>query len=62
MHLYYSDTPHDFRHAPAEVSASNQVKPRPIYSLLGPGATGLPTKKPLLFLVNSLIFMEERQS
>ena len=62
MHLYHPDTPHDFRHALAKVSAFNQVKPRPTCSPLGLGATGLPIKKPLLFPVNALTFMEVKQS
>ena len=36
--------PYDSRRAPAKVSASNQVRPRPTY-LSGLGATDLPTKR-----------------
>ena len=43
------DMSYDFRHIPAEIFASNQVRPRPTY-LSGLGAINLPTKKPLLFL------------
>ncbi len=32
MHLYFSDTPYDFKHVPTEVFASDQVRSRPIYS------------------------------
>ncbi len=40
MHSYHPDTPHDSRRAPAEVSASDQVRSRPTYSS-GLGATDL---------------------
>ena len=60
MHLYHSNISYDSRHAPAEVFASNQVKPRPTYLPLGLGATGLLTRRPLSFPVNALIFMEKR--
>ena len=62
MHLYYPNISHNSRRAPVKVSASNQVKPRPTCSLLGLGAIGLSTKKPLSFSVNALMFIEERQS
>ena len=48
---------HDFRHALAEMSASNQVKPRLTCSPLGLRVIGLPIRKFLLFPVNALIFM-----
>ncbi len=44
-----SNTPHDSRHAPVEVSASNLVKSRSTY-LSGLEATGLLTRKLSLFL------------
>ncbi len=40
MHLYHPDMPHDSRRAPAEVSASDQVRSKPTY-LSGLGATDL---------------------
>ena len=51
--------PHDSRRTPAEVFIHLiKVKPRPTY-LSGLGATGLPTKRLLSFLVNALTFIDD---
>ncbi len=57
MHLYHPDTPHDFRRTPVEISASDQVRSRPMYSP-GLGATGL-LPRPSSF---SLFWLSWRQS
>ena len=50
---------HDSRHAPTEGSVSNQIRSRPIY-LLDLRATSLSTRRSLSFLVNALMFIEDK--
>ena len=51
--------PYNFRRISIGVFASNQVRPKATY-LLGLRATGLPTKRPLSFLVNALTFIKDK--
>ncbi len=59
MQLYHPDTPHDSRRAPAEVSASDQVRSRSTYSL-GLGATGLLRRRPSAFSSSTLTFLKTK--
>ncbi len=58
MHSYYPDTSHDSRRAPAEVSASDQVRSRPMYSL-GLGATWSATKEAFVIFIRYSDFPED---